>query len=1262
VERRVGSIVTGLRPMIPIGLGARPRPKRVGTRVVRPEDLLVLTFYRHNLRVEAKGNTPHLVKIGGGPAYLIVEFPPQHIVEKAFFKPNDDHPVETPSLPERPDEELVNATAPPKDPDEGKDTTLDEEPTATERTPPIEARIADPSRLVFTVTDDDLPLDWTLPSLLDAMQRLELSVAANALPSAPRVAPLLTTMNHFDRFDSVVVTDVLGPHGTQEIRHLSTLSRERRKLRVTAHLLGLSDVTGSATVDALALPEHGPAIAALLPVPAAPSDVQTAIEAPYRLKLSPSQQGAWVHALDAVTSQETGRTELWHTRLGTWVEQPGGGRTRTEDRVDDRIVRAIWTRYPDPEPKTPKIATDPVPTPSHDNFPFRMSLDSFDRVNIVHLSSNFRLREANNPAKPYAAPPVDVNLLQLSALGSWLDTRGAWQFPQPRGLSVEEWRHRATLGRDHYVRIVYAGRVMPCGHRTVIVKITEREFHDHLPSDPAYLRQQMGLVVIEPIRRFRQVEQLYWGEDPNRKDERLDLMFPFEFVRITTLVSPPLDPPEWDDVGGKLQSCFWPSVNGQPFQFHVVATDAAGKAIDLTMPMLFIGKELTDPDYADGFVAQAVKAYEDHPAKRATVDLLGQRVAYAREGEPDDTTLEAESFTFGMEVPPETVYDAMDWRLPRWLPVMRRSAVNIPSMQRIAKTTTPTSVHFDHHYLAAGGFGGSNAGEVFLATNNDDSDAPPLSVAFSSQGDRSGALVTPDLQLSGVSRITGPVAGEMSSAAKGEFVPQEWFGGLTAAKLFGAFSLTDVIAKVTDLADLGERPRFMGQSLNVVEELEAGLRQLQADLEGIKPHGTAEAAAIGKLLDQPGGSLQQLLDAAKKPGTDLIPFREAVEGDLEEIAGALNDLADDLDGLDIAAGPAAVVGQRLGAVLPVVDEVKDAVDVVVSFAKGDVLPDAVSGRFEWRPRLVETTELKLHGTNKPHNLVLSVDAAASRSKQPGGGERLTVTASLDDFSLELGVVSLSFERVLFRVRDGKKPDVDVRFAGFAFGGPLSFVETLRELIPADGFSDPPDVSVTSEGITAGYSQQLPNLAVGVFSLQNLSIAAGFSVPFVGKPVSVWFRFTERENPALVTVSVFGGGFFFGIVVNPDGLQVLEGAIEFGAAIAVNFGVAAGGVSAMAGLYFKIEAGEADLAGYFRLRGEVEALGIVSVSIELYLELRYKTNGKCTGTATIEIEVDLGLVEKTISLTETRTFAGAGDPTFGELMTSDEWAAYCAAFE
>jgi hypothetical protein len=120
---------------------------------------------------------------------------------------------------------------------------------------------------------------------------------------------------------------------------------------------------------------------------------------------------------------------------------------------------------------------------------------------------------------------------------------------------------------------------------------------------------------------------------------------------------------------------------------------------------------------------------------------------------------------------------------------------------------------------------------------------------------------------------------------------------------------------------------------------------------------------------------------------------------------------------------------------------------------------------------------------------------------------------------------------------------------------------------------------------------------------------------------------------------------------------------------VDFGVASGSVSVMAGLYFKIEGADYTLAGYLRMRGEVEALGIVSVSIELYLEMRFEgASGKCCGTATISVEIEVAMFSKTISISCTKKFAGAnGDPTLAELLdvapnaTSADWNAYCGAF-
>ena len=216
-----------------------------------------------------------------------------------------------------------------------------------------------------------------------------------------------------------------------------------------------------------------------------------------------------------------------------------------------------------------------------------------------------------------------------------------------------------------------------------------------------------------------------------------------------------------------------------------------------------------------------------------------------------------------------------------------------------------------------------------------------------------------------------------------------------------------------------------------------------------------------------------------------------------------------------------------------------------------------------------------------------------------------------DFTLLLvhpaaDLISIDFAALEFRARAGAKPDVNVELAGIHFVGCLSFVEALRDLIPLDGFSDPPSLEVSEKGIAAGFSLALPDIPCGVFSLQNLSLGARFTVPFLGDALSVRFNFCERQTPFLLTVTCFGGGGFFAVTMTPDGIKTLEASFEFGAALSMDFGVASGSVSVMGGIYYCIDDTKgALLTGFLTIHGQVEVLGIVSVSLELSLQLAFQ---------------------------------------------------------
>jgi hypothetical protein len=315
--------------------------------------------------------------------------------------------------------------------------------------------------------------------------------------------------------------------------------------------------------------------------------------------------------------------------------------------------------------------------------------------------------------------------------------------------------------------------------------------------------------------------------------------------------------------------------------------------------------------------------------------------------------------------------------------------------------------------------------------------------------------------------------------------------------------------------------------------------------------------------------------------------------------------------------------------------------------------DELTIRFNWNPRIVSwLASGPIFHPNDPAGFSVAVEAKVKKS---GGGQpKLTVVSSLKHFDLILigaaGFLELNFEKIEFRVGTADKMNVDVLLNDIKFIGPLSFVETLRDLIPLDGFSDLPYLDISTQGIDAGFNVALPSISVGMFNLSNLALGAGFTVPFIGQPLAVRFNFCTREQPFNLSVCMFGGGGFFGITLDPGGIQLLEASFEFGASISVNLGVASGGVHVMAGIYFRMEQDNCALTGYFRLGGSVSVLGLITASIELYLALAYESqSGKC-GRAQLTIEVEVFLFSTSVTISCERKFAGAnGDPTFRELM-------------
>lgn len=288
---------------------------------------------------------------------------------------------------------------------------------------------------------------------------------------------------------------------------------------------------------------------------------------------------------------------------------------------------------------------------------------------------------------------------------------------------------------------------------------------------------------------------------------------------------------------------------------------------------------------------------------------------------------------------------------------------------------------------------------------------------------------------------------------------------------------------------------------------------------------------------------------------------------------------------------------------------------------------------------------------------------------------------LNHFQIEfIKSLQIRFDAFTFAVRTGAKTDVNVGLdtaQPVLFKGDLEFVEGLRKIIPPGVFGDGVSIDLIAAppGVKAGLSIGLPPAVVGVFSLKNVAFSAGLTIPFVsGKPV-VEFGFARRDQPFLLAVTIFGGGGFFHIELDTDGMRMLDAAFEFGATAALDIGVASGEVHIMAGIYFKMEKKPVEglpgehmvsaLSGYLRCGGSLSVLGIVRVSVEFLLSFTYYAPpvDKAKGRATLTVEIEVLCFSKSIELTVERAFGGkGGDPTFEQMIDTPElWAEYAAAY-
>ena len=1033
-------------------------------------------------------------------------------------------------------------------------------------------------------------------------------------------------------------------------------------------LNGIAAIGASPTADEIAK----------APIIQAPSATETAIELPYRLWISPNGDAVWDHRDSPFVHK--GRTELWHTRL---LKRALDIKTPTElSKQNTASFRAIWSEnYNGFDPLTPFNPDDGLG---------RTAMSAQDRSQIVVLTSSFHGYESDGfilfsglgglslgSAKqtffsgaaltqklgsaaqseslspfqfpfnfPYVPQPFEAEQMMLTPLGGWLKSRGAWNPP----------------------------------HRVRRIRRFPPVFSPDIGILQSVFTANIPVAVIPPVEIT----------------PRPPLFAPPASMTATGVATTPST--LFSDSATSLALQALQSVGFEPNNLSSPLSSSVGVAGNIDVNFVLPDVQLNLSEWV-----HVATQGRDHYVKIVYEGVLkgfGHRAALIKVTErkflEHDGIVEAHLVQRQYVVvrEPEKRFDASNRANP-FKRVLMTTLVT-PDI----KEPQPIPGAPNSFWVKVGNAGTDNDYFRFHGKSTDvlgnevDFTAPMIFVSISDIKSKIGAIAIEFNQAKYIDLRNLRIPGQKLAYAEAHSDP----------------------AKRTDNTTL------VTNAVNFVLDSAGDPKMLKADvlIKQVQELVGSNATTTIRLFED---YLQKGLDdAANVTGA----FAEVVKQDLSKytpsnpFAGILNDAFGVEFSSDKAGGFAtpnmgvSTLTRQLG---PLAGKVADAVSNVFNpddFFKGftaelfgafdlaKLLPTGSHGEnapqlktktedipggkklivtLDWLPAVQNldlgiaafikdhnaTTKLVIHGQIEKPLKLDSLGAPIS------AGVVSDITGTLNDFQISvLKSVFINFSKFSFEAKTGKKVDVNVALDSakpLEFANDLAFIEEIRNAIPPGLFGDGPSLDISPTGIRAGFAFALPPIAVGVFSLKDISLGAALTLPFLNGRPSFDFNISTREHPFQLIISFFGGGGFFHMEIDTAGMKQLEVSLEFGAAASIDIGVASGEVHIMAGIYFSLQRKEGSsnlsctLTGFLRLGGSLNVLGIIKVSVEFNLSFTYKDPGKCYGRATLTVHVEVLFFSASVELTVEKVFGGnSGDPKFRDLIgTIDIWSEYANAF-
>jgi len=470
-----------------------------------------------------------------------------------------------------------------------------------------------------------------------------------------------------------------------------------------------------------------------------PSSGDTALELPWRLLVAPPGGSALTHP--SRRPPPKGWVPLWFTEVAPGplraLHSPDSGQDLKED------------------------------TPLPDGSRLETTLPPAARGDLVALTDRDLAPRANH--------------LALSALGAWLDARGAWD---EADVGLLEWEHAVDQGRDRRVKVVQRGYLYPLGHEAALMTVSERRLI--APSGEA-----LGAAVLAKRERILLRERVLTF------DEETDPACPFSEIEVLTTTTDLLDPRTGEPGAGRENDPpwsialdpgygFWARSGGRDVRFALRLRDRQGVDHFASIPLIFIkaGSGTSDAPWRETS-AWARSSWERQPSRHGLV-LGGRGVSFAS---PVDGEQHVCLPTSRLVLAGPVTSSGERKTLPRrrlLRPLLKVAAARVPAFERIAGHDGEVSVAYAPAWLARTAV--DRAGVVLRFV--DEAGDKDESLALRLGPDRAGAALNIGLLARGLARRFGPI-GALESFADLDYTPADLFQ--PGSSLLGGFPLVPLL-------------------------------------------------------------------------------------------------------------------------------------------------------------------------------------------------------------------------------------------------------------------------------------------------------------------------------------------------------------------------------------------------------------------------------------------------------------------------------------